>query len=98
MSEYSFTSLFLQYRDRRKTEAGTMPYTYQMTSRFLYSARNIDSTAHSRHFNSLKHCICTTPITNIRMPERRPTRDRQLSKQAALPTAVVRLMVDWLAD
>ena len=26
----------------------------------------IDSTAHSRPSNSLEHCICTTPMTNIR--------------------------------
>ena len=40
VSEYCFTSLsaqLWQYRDRRKPEAGTMPYSYRMTSRVLYS-------------------------------------------------------------
>ena len=26
----------------------------------------IDKIAHSRHFNSLEHCVCTTSMTNIR--------------------------------
>ena len=41
----------------------TMPYYYQVHS-------SIDGTAHSSPLNSLEHCICTTPRTNIR-----PSRD-----------------------
>ena len=47
MSEYCFTSLSaqsLQFRDRRKPEVGTLPYSFQMTSRVLYSAQY-----HRRH-------------------------------------------------
>ena len=35
-----FAAQSWQYRDRRKPELRTMPYSYQMTSRFLYSAQN----------------------------------------------------------
>ena len=72
MSEFYFTSLSAQswqYRDRRKSEFGTMPYPYRTTSGVLYGAQCIDSTAHSIPLNSLEHCICTTPMTNIR-PDR----------------------------
>ena len=37
---------------------------------FFIVHSTIDTTAHSRPFNSLKHCICTTSMTNIR-----PSRD-----------------------
>ena len=42
VSEYCNTSLYAQswkYRDRRKPEVGTMPYSYRMTSWVLYSAQ-----------------------------------------------------------
>ena len=39
---------------------------FWMTLRVLYSAEyHIGSTVHSRPFNSLKHCICTTTTTKI---------------------------------
>ena len=72
LSEYWFTSLsaqLRQYRDIRMPEVGTMPYSYRMISRVLYST--INSTIHSRPLNSLEHCICTTPMTNIRPGETR---------------------------
>ena len=59
-----------QYRDRRKSKAGTMLYSYfEWLQGFFIVHSTIGSTVHSRPLNSLEHCICTTTITNIR-PER----------------------------
>ena len=73
MSEYCFTSLSAQswqYRDRRKTKAGTMPYSYfEWIQGFFIVNITIDSTVLSRPLNSLDHCICTTTMTNI-LPDR----------------------------
>ena len=52
MSEYCLTSLSAQswqYRDRREPKVETMPYSYQMTSRVLYSARY--------HFVDIVDCL-----------------------------------------
>ena len=57
MSKYCFISLSTepwQYHDRKKAEVGTMPYSYQMTSRFSIVHMTIDSTVHSRPLNSLE--------------------------------------------
>ena len=64
MSEYCFTSLYAlswQYRDRRRTEAGTMPYSYfEWLQGFIIVHSIIGSTVHSRPLNSLyMHCKCT---------------------------------------
>ena len=75
--EYCFTSLSAQswqYRDRRKPEAGTMPYSYfEWLQEFLIVHSTIGSTVHSMPLNSLENCICTTTMTNIR-----PDRDSNL--------------------
>ena len=68
--EYCFTSLSAQswqYCDRRKPEAGTMPYSYfEWLQGFFIVHSTIGSTVHSMSLNSLKHCICATTMTNIR--------------------------------
>ena len=72
VSEYYFTSLSAhswQYRDRRRPEAGTMPYFFWINDfkgSFIIVHSTMDITAHSGSSNSLEHCICTTPMTNIR--------------------------------
>ena len=75
--EYCITSLSAQswqYRDRRKPEAGTMPYSYfEWLQGFFIVHSTIGRTVHSRPLNSLEHCICTTTMTNIR-----PDRDSNL--------------------
>ena len=43
-----------QYRDRRKSEVETMPYSFRMTPRVLHSAQYLDSTAHDGPLNSIK--------------------------------------------
>ena len=65
VSEYCFTSLYAQswqYRDRRRPEAGTMPYSYfEWLQGFIIVHSTIGSTVHSRPLNSLyMHCKCTT--------------------------------------
>ena len=71
--EYCFTSLSAQswqYRDRRKPEAGTTPYSYfEWLQGFFIVHSTIGSTVHSMPLNSLEHCLCTTTMTNIR-PDR----------------------------
>ena len=63
-----------QYRDRRKPETRTMPYSYfEWLQGFFLVHSTIDSTVHSMPLNSLEHCICTTTMTNIR-----PDRDSNL--------------------
>ena len=61
--KYCFTSLSAQswqYRDRRKPEAGTMPYSYfEWLQGFFIVHSIIGSTVHSIPLNSLEHCICT---------------------------------------
>ena len=75
--EYCFTSLSAQswqYRDRRKPEAGIVPYSYfEWLQGFFIVHSTIGSTVHSMILNSLEHCICTTTITNVR-----PDRDSNL--------------------
>ena len=70
MSEYCFTSLSAQswqYRDRRKPEAGNMPYSYfEWLQEFFIVHSTIGSTEHSKPMNSLEHCISTTTMANIR--------------------------------
>ena len=67
--EYCYTSLSAQswqYRERRKPEAETMPYSYfEWLQGFFIVHSTIGSTAHSMPLNSLEHCICTTTMTNI---------------------------------
>ena len=69
LSEYYFTSLSAQswqYRDRRKPEGGTMPYSYfEWLQGFFIMHSTIGSTVHSMPLNSFEHCICTTTMTNI---------------------------------
>ena len=71
--EYCYTSLSAQswqYRDKRKPEDGTMPYSYFEWLQGLFMVHStIGSTVHSRPLNSLEHCLCTTTMTNIR-PDR----------------------------
>ena len=68
-SEYCFTSLSAQswqYRNRRKPEAGTMPYSYFEWLQGLFIVHStICSTAHSMPLNSSEHCICTTTMTGF---------------------------------
>ena len=69
VSEYCFTSLSAQswqYRDRRKPKIGTMPYSYRMTSRVLYSAQCYRQHCTLHTFEQVKHCTYTTPLINIR--------------------------------
>ena len=55
-----------QYRDRRKSEAGIMPYCYlEWFQGFFIVYSTTGSTVHSMPLNSLEHCICTTTMTNI---------------------------------
>ena len=58
--EYCLTSLFAQswqYRDRRKPEAGTVPYSYfERLQGFFRVLSTIGSTVHSRPLNSSEHC------------------------------------------
>ena len=72
--EYCFTSLSAQswqYRDRRKPEAGTMPYSYfEWLQWFFIVHSTIGSTVHSMLWTVR---ICTTTTTNIR-----PDRDSNL--------------------
>ena len=67
--EYCFTSLSVQswqYRDKRKPEAGTMPYSYfEWLQEFFIVHNTIGNTVHSMPLNSLEQCICTTRMTNI---------------------------------
>ena len=62
--EYCFTSPSAQswqYCDTKKPEAGTMPFSYRMTSLVDFSAQY-----HRQQcppLNSLEHCIGTTPMT-----------------------------------
>ena len=57
-----------QYQDRRKPEAGTMPYSYfEWLQGFFIVHSTVGSTVHSMPLNSLEHCICTTTMTNIRL-------------------------------
>ena len=66
-----------QYRDRRKPEADTMPYSYsEWLQGFFMVHSTIGRTVHSIPLNSLEHCICTTTMTNIR-----PDRDSNLVPQ-----------------
>ena len=70
VSEYCLTSLpteSLQYRERIKTEAWTMPYPYFKGS-LLCTVRTIGSTVHPMPLNSLEHCVCTTTMINISGP------------------------------
>ena len=46
--------------------SGLCPTLIEWLQGFFMVHRPIDSTAHSRPLNSLDHCICTTPMTNIR--------------------------------
>ena len=66
---YAASAQLWQYRDRRKPETGTMPYSCRMPSRFFILHNKINSTAHSRHLNSWEHWICTVSMTSIR-PDR----------------------------
>ena len=57
-----------QYRDRRKPEAGDMPYSYfEWLQGFFIVYITMDSTVHSMPLNNLEHYIlCTTTMTNIK--------------------------------
>ena len=82
--EYCFSLLSAQswqYRDRRKPEAGSMPYSYFEWLFLVYST--IGSTVHSMPLNSLAHCICTTTMTNIR-----PDRDSNLVPPGYKPQSI----------
>ena len=87
VNEYCFTSLSAQsgqYRDRRKPEAGTMPYSYfEWLQGFFIVHSTIGSTVHSMPLNSLEHCICTTTMTNIR-----PDRDFNLVPPGYKPQSI----------
>ena len=59
-----------QYRDWKKPEADTMPYSYfEWLQRFFIVHSAIDSTVHSMPLNNLEHFMCTTTLTNI-LPNR----------------------------
>ena len=85
--EYWFTSLSAQswhYRDRRKPEAGTMPYSYfECLQGFFIVHGTIGSSVHSMTLNSLEHCICTTTMTNIH-----PDRDSSLVPPGYKPQSI----------
>ena len=87
MYEYRFTSLSAQswqYRDRRKPEAGTIPYSYfEWLQVFFIVHSTIGSTIHSMPLNSLEHCECTTTMTNIR-----PDRDSNLVPPGYKPQSI----------
>ena len=73
-----------QYRDRRKPEAGTMPYSYfEWPQGFFIVRSTIGSTVHSMPLNSLEHCICTTTMSNIR-----PDRDSILVPPGYKPQSI----------
>ena len=74
MNEYFFTPLSAQswqYRDRKKPEAGIMPYYYfeWLQGFFIVHRQHV----HYMPLNSFEHCVCTTTMTNIR-----PDRDSNL--------------------
>ena len=53
-------------------KSGLCPTLFEMTSPGVCSRPTIDSTVNSKPLSSLGHCICTTPMTNIRpSPESR---------------------------
>ena len=85
--ENCFTSLSAkswQYRDRRKPEAGTIPYSYfEWLQGFFIVHSAIGSTIHPMPLNSLEHCICTTTMTNIR-----PDRDSNLVPSGYKPQSI----------
>ena len=85
--EYFFTSLYArswQYRDRRKPEAGTLPYYYfEWLEGFFIVHSIIGSTIHPIPLNSLEQCICTAPMTNIR-----PDRDSNLVPPGHKPQSI----------
>ena len=85
--EYCFTLLSAhswQYRDRRKPEARTMPYSYFEWLRGFYKVHSIiGSTVHYRPLNSLEHCICTTTMPNIR-----PDQDANLVPPGYKPQSI----------
>ena len=87
INEYCFTSLSAQswqYCDRKKPEAGTMPYSYfEWLRGFFIVQSTIGSTVHSIPLNSLEHCICTTTMTNIR-----PDRDSNLVPPGYKPQSI----------
>ena len=73
-----------KYRDRRKPEAGTMPYSYfEWLQDFFIVYSTIDSTVHSMPLNSLEYCICTTTMTNIW-----PARDSNLVPSGYKPQSI----------
>ena len=85
--EYCFTSLSAeswQYRDRRKPEAGAMPYSYFEWLQGIFIVHStIGRTVHYMPLNSLEHCICTTTMTNIR-----PDRDSNLVTPGCKPQSI----------
>ena len=84
--EYCFTSLSAQswqYRDRRKPEAGTMPYSYFEWLQGFLVRSTIGSTVHYMPLNSLEHCICTATMTNIH-----PDRDSNLVPPGYKPQSI----------
>ena len=69
-----FVSLKLEYqsgvqtRDLRLSKQAALTMLYSISYGFILCTMHstLDSTAHSRPLNSLKHCICTTRMKNIR--------------------------------
>ena len=87
MSEYCFMSLSAQsrqYCNRRKPEAGNMPYSYfEWRQGFFIVRSTMGSTVQFMYLHSLEHCICTTTMTNIR-----PNRDSNLVPPGYTPQSI----------
>ena len=63
----SFSAQSWQYHDRRKPDAGTMPYSnFECLQGFFIMHSTIGSPVHTMPSNSLEHCIYPTTMTNIR--------------------------------
>ena len=50
----------------RQKKARRRDYTLLFSNDLFIVHSTIDNTAHTNPLNSLEHCICTTPMTNIR--------------------------------
>ena len=87
VSEYCFTSLSAQSckcRDRSKSEAGTMPYSYfEWLEWFFIVHSTMGNNVHSMPLNSLEHYTCTTTMTNVR-----PDQDSNLIPPGYKPQSI----------
>ena len=96
VSEYCFTSPSVQlwqYRDRKKPEVGTVPYSYRMTSRVLYSTqfhRQQDTSHTFEQFRTLyMNTLDDRQPTRPRFEPRRPTSEFRVTTGSNVPSRPV---------